>query len=115
MKDEITLQITEDGTIRSIYADNHSQELNELLGAKMVVERASHVEWEEIDGIAGWTVRAAWDPDLAIRDSKWEGFPCLTVAREKNYCKKVHVFATREEALKSEVSHFWALLPPKEE
>src|SRR3954469_23892055 len=107
MTEEIKLQITETGTIRSIYKDGLSQEIRDLLGAKMVVNRASNVEWEEIDGKGGWTVRAANDPELAIRQGSWEGFPTMTLSKDINFYKKVYMFETREEALKAEVRYFW--------
>lgn len=105
MNDEITLQITEIGTIRSIYKDGQSQELKDLLEAKMTVGRASHVEWEDLPK-PGWTVRACHDPELAIRFTG-KLAPLVLVSRQG----EIICFDTREAALKYEVEHFWDLLP----
>lgn len=105
MGDTVEIEVTPDGTVRGIYKD----ELAELYGAlgKMKVARASNVEWE----LDGWTVRAAHDPNLAIRSVIKDGAYRLVVSREG----ELTVFVTREAALASELDHFWELLPKFEQ
>jgi hypothetical protein len=101
------IEVTPAGKIRTVYKDEQLPTL-EKLGA-VSVHRASNVEWEEIGNEKGWTVRAAHDPELAIRtifDKAHSSFRRV-VSREGD----IAVFTTREAALGYEVLHFWELLP----
>lgn len=100
MKDEFKLVIENDGTVGGVYQDG----LAEALDAEEVrVCRASNVEWEEIDGRAGWTVRAARDSEIALRTTDW----CRWAPSREG---TIVTFKTREEALAEEVKFFWDLL-----
>jgi hypothetical protein len=106
MKDEFELKIRPDGVIESVYQDG----LGETLGAEVAkVCRASNVEWEEIEDRKGWAVRAAHDPQLAARVVNTHHGRVLEVGRQGD----IMLFASREEALDWEVSHFWDLLPKR--
>jgi hypothetical protein len=99
MKNQFEINITKDGKLETIYQDGLPQKLN---AAVEKVERASSVEYENIEGRIGWTVRSAKDPELALRATDWcRCGPARTGA--------VLTFQTREEALEEEVKHFWGL------
>jgi hypothetical protein len=102
----IELQFTPDGKVRSIYKDENLPIFSKL--GTVQVSRASNVEWED----GGWTVRAAHDPELAIRGTPTnDGKFKLGVSKTG----LILHFETRESALKTEVEFFWALLPPNQE
>lgn len=120
MKDNFEIEIREDGTIRMMYQDGVERMAEEMGGTITTSCRASDVEWEEVGPNKGWTVRSAYDKELAIRwtHSFTPGgmrpeFVPLNFACSKE--GDIVVFPTREEALKEEVKHFWALLAPKHE
>ena len=97
-------EILPSGEVRMMYHDESSRQVAELLGAKIVdVPRASHVEWEKEGGSAGWSVRAAHDPELAIR-AHGTGWALATKG-------PIKLFDTREAALEAERACFWDLLP----
>lgn len=109
----IELEISGDGTVRTMYDDKYVEDLreigNELKDRENVnVERASNVEWE--DGY--WRVKAAHNPKLAIRIIWNYKHSHLEVSTNEEH--EVAGFVTREAAITSEREHFWALLPPKE-
>jgi hypothetical protein len=110
---ELNLDFGTDGVIRSIY-DDKLVKFSEDVGDMAQVCRLSHVEWEELGGKKGWTVRAAHDTELAIRTlgPPSSRGPFVGVSRRQEY--PVHVFETREEALKYEVRDSDQLMPPKE-
>jgi hypothetical protein len=107
----VEFEFSPTGTVRSIYKDELQPVFKEL--GKQKVQRASNVEWEESpDGRDnGWTVRAAHDPELAVR----------AVLKDSAYRRVVSkngellYFTTREHALEAEVEHFWELLPHSKE
>lgn len=100
MKNEIDLIVGQDGSIETIYQDG----LAEALGAEeSQICRASHVEFEEVDGRKGWTVRSARDTELALRTTDW----CRWAPSREG---SIVTFTTREEALSEEVKHFWGLM-----
>lgn len=110
---QMTLEVGESGTIRSIYKDELRSTFESI--GEMHVSRASNVEWEEnrddFSGRlieAGWTVRAAHDERLALR---WVGLPGRQHIGVLGVGSLVY-FQGREEALREEVKHFWKLLPP---
>ena len=110
MSDEITnvsINFSTDGKARVIYKDELLPLYSEL--GDMKVARASNVEWEEIDEAQGWSVRAAHDPELAIRIILDGGYRKV-VSRQG----EIALFVTREAALESELNFFWELLPPRE-
>lgn len=109
-REELSFEIGNDGTIRTIYKDD-LPEVADAIGAELShICRASNVEWERYnDTIKGWTVRAAHEPNLAIRVRDGE----YVVASNGLYPADLAFFDTREEALKWEVKLFWSLLPPK--
>lgn len=100
MKDRFELVVQKDGSIEGIYQDG----LAETLDANHAeVCRASNVEWEQN---AGWVVRSAKDPLLAIRiDEETEQ---LIVSRDPK--DPLFYFKNREAALEQEVSFFWPLM-----
>lgn len=119
MKDTIELEISPDGTVRTIYSDEVHAFAEELGFTISKIQRASNVEWEEIEALAegwdrkveGWTVRAAHRPSLAIRYARQDRSPSPVM--EVSETGPIVVFKSREEALKFEVRHFWKLLPPE--
>jgi hypothetical protein len=124
MSEKLEIEVGPDGTIRTIYQDG----IDKLLGAEIVnVKRASRVEFEEvaIDGKIerGWTIRAEYDPELALRaGSPPDNVPeyvsetlnhlWFQVSRNPKF--KLVAFENREQALRFEREFFWDLLPPKE-
>jgi hypothetical protein len=104
MKNEFELKIASDGTIETIYQDGLEEFTKEMGGEVAQVCRASNVEFEIIGRRKGWSVRAAHDPELAIRlNPELLGWG---PSRRGN----ILLFETREEALKEEVRFFWQLL-----
>lgn len=112
MRREIEFEVLADGTILAPF-DSEGEKLAELLEADIKeVQRASIVEWERARDRCGWTVRAAHDPQLAIRrTSEW-------TSDIERYCVSkegmLEYFKTREQAIGMERGFFWALLPPRE-
>lgn len=110
MKSEMKFKIGPGGLIETIY-DDGLEELAKDMGADLSqVCRASSVEWEDAgQEKKGWTVRAAYDSELAARlliDCAAKVVPSRT--------GELIYFTTRAAALEWEVEHFWQLLPPKE-
>lgn len=118
MKDQVELKISPDGKIEVMYQDGIEEFAEELGGEIRTSCRASNVEWEEIGEKKGWTVRSAYDTELAIR---WryqipkESQKIEFVPSDWGISKQGQLvfFPTREEALKEEVKFFWELLAPK--
>lgn len=120
MKDNFEIEIREDGTIRMMYQDGVEKMAEEMGGTITTSCRASDVEWEEVGPDKGWTVRSAYDKELALRwahsfgpDGKKLPFSSINLVCSKD--GDIVVFTTREAALAEEVKHFWALLAPKHE
>lgn len=113
MKDNFELKISADGTIETIYQEGLEQFAEEIGGDVAQACRVSNVEFEEIDGKKGWTVRAAHDLKLAIRwevyfgepPKDWKGGFWVSTYEGA----PIAVFETREEALAQEVRFFWVL------
>jgi hypothetical protein len=100
MKDQFEIRIMQDGSIEGIYQDG----LAEALGCDVeTVRRASNVEFEDFNGRQGWTVRAAHDPQRAIRTIDGDG-------HFVGYEGTIVTYDNREEALADEVLFFWELL-----
>lgn len=115
MKNEMKFRIGPGGVIDTIYQDGLEEFAKDIGADLTTVCRASNVEWEE-ERVGpwvrkGWSVRAAHDNELALRENGILGVPEPSRDRER----PVHFFGTREEALKLEVQFFWQLLPPKED
>lgn len=91
-------ELDEDGNVRSIYTDEAAQFLERSGATVKKIERASHVEWEA----NGWTVRAAKNTDLAIREVDGE-----LVVSESGPLK---YFKQRDEAIQAEIKHVWELI-----
>lgn len=127
---EIELEISTDGKIRTIYKDELMDLIKEVTEAHVTkVARASNIEWEEVDGRRGWVVRSAGNPELAIRLHP-ETYRLWKSLNGKNrdsfsasdWCNWVVSvegvlvnFEKREDALKVEQKRFWQLLPQKEQ
>lgn len=124
----MVLEVAEDGTIRTIYKDELIDFAEKIGGDMTTVCRASNVEWEKVEkplnarfpDIKGWSVRAAHDPELALRvESSVNGgigdryVDTLVCSRNPNLA--IMLFSTREIALQAEVKFFHQLLPPKGE
>lgn len=105
MDDTIELEFLPDGRMRTVYKDDR-HDLYKALG-KVSVHRASNVEWEKGPSEEGWTVRAAHDPNLAIRAIIKDGAYRRVVSRTGDLL----YYLTREAALEVELMHFWELLP----
>lgn len=104
-KEEVSFVIGPGGTVEGIYKDG----LAEALGAETKeVRRASLVEWEDIKVAKGWTVRAAHNPELAIRMSC--SSPLQLMVSASDVVGNVAVFISREMALEYEQKFFWELL-----
>lgn len=108
MKNTFELEIGSDGSIRTIYQDGIEAFAEDLGADVSTVCRASHVEFEEVDGRKGWTVRSAKDPEVALRVDDW----CRWKPKREG---TIVVFQTREEALEEEVKFFWQLMYGREE
>jgi hypothetical protein len=106
----IAIKFSPDGTARCIYKDEHVNMYDALGDLK--VQRASNVEWERCEDqeIEGWSVRAAHNPELAIRIVLENCQFKKIVSIEGEIC----LFETRKDALENEVEYFWELLPPGE-
>lgn len=98
----VEIEFTTKGEARAVYKDELRDVMEEL--GPVRVARASLVEWEDVDGRSGWTVRAAHDPELALRVVDW----CRWEPRREG---SLVTFQTREEALREELKFFWQLLP----
>lgn len=111
MKDTFEVKIGSDGTIQMMYQDGIEVFAEDLGGGISTSCRASNVEWEETEGKKGWTVRSAYDQDLALRFVETDGIRELICS-----CYgELAFFQTREAALEKEVKFFWELLAPKRE
>ena len=91
------LRIEKDGTVIGIYQDG-IEDLADALGT-MSVARLSNVEHEGL----GWTVRAAHDSSIAIREDGSVG----SVSEDG----KIAYFKRRDDALAAEKQKVWELLP----
>ena len=116
MKDNIELEIDEDGTIRTIHQEGIEAFAEQMGGEISTSCRASNVEWEEAPNGKGWTVRSAYDNDLAIRwkfknDFEKVQFVPLDFCVSKD--GEIAVFHTREEAIVWALKFFWELLAPR--
>jgi hypothetical protein len=111
MKDKFEVEIAPDGTIQMMYQDGIEQFAKDIGGEIATSCRASNVEWEESDGKKGWTVRSAYDRNLAIRCAKKDGISEIVCSRTG----ELVFFKTRNIALELEVNFFWELLAPKRE
>lgn len=114
---KVELEILPNGEIRMMYSDETVPKVAEMIGAQVVdVPRASNVEFERTEFGNGWTVRAAHDPELAIRLRK--NFILIvhdSISPEDIVVSKegrIFPFSSREDAILSEIEHFWELLPP---
>jgi hypothetical protein len=109
--EKIELEFGPDGIIRTIYKDDSIEELSQIPGMRVLqVDRASKIEWENHGvGLVGWVVRAAHNPNLAIRSLPND--PGLTVSIDG----RLAFFQKREDALREEQRFFWQLLPPRKE
>jgi hypothetical protein len=105
----IELMVAPNGDVRSVY-DDARLEVFEAMKGKMSVQRASNVEWETLEDTSGWSVRAAHDPELAIRCILGDGM----YKRVASKTGDILLFTTREAALEAEQDHFWELLPGTE-
>ena len=103
---QISIVVTTTGVLRTIYQDDVHSILSKI--GPYHIKRASNVEWEKMDLVSGWTVRAAHDPELAIRAIIKDGAFRQVVSKEG----ELLFFNNREAALEAEVRHFWQLLPP---
>ena len=113
--DDIELEITPTGRIRTIYTDEKMAFL-QAMAPHWQIKRASNVEWEQVGEEKGWTVRAAHNPKLAIRIVIHAGRFAQVVTDADDRNAPPAVFVTREAALEAEKRFFWELLPkePKE-
>lgn len=122
---ELLFDVTPDGTIRTIYKDSNVPVIKSI-GEISKIARASNVEWEVIENpinarfpaTQGWSVRAAHDPELALRveSSPLMGSGYLdTVKVSRDNHLAVILFSTREVAILCEEEHFFELLPPRKE
>ena len=111
MKDAFEVKIGPDGTIQMMYQDDIEQFAEDLGGDISTSCRASNVEWEESQGKEGWTVRSAFDRELAIRYVETDGIREMICSR----VGELVFFITRRRALELEVKFFWELLAPQRE
>lgn len=119
---ELNLDVGTDGVIRSIYSDDLNKLAEETGGTIVRVCRLSNVEWEELmvgpDGKPekGWTIRAAHDPELALRWTMPFEERCLYRISAYHIAKEGELvyFSHREEAIEVEKAHYAQLMPPKE-
>lgn len=109
---QLELEFGTDGIIRTVYRDGIEKFAEDIGADVRTVCRAAHVEWETIDGLSGWTIRAAHDPSLHIRDVG-SSEPELICTRDTSY-GRVALFTKRETAMHYEQYFFFKLLPPKE-
>jgi len=110
--EQMELEFGTDGVIRTVYRDG-IEKFAEDIGAEVrTVCRAAHVEWETINGESGWTIRAAHDPSLHIRDVG-SSEPVLICTRDTSH-GRVCLCVERKTAMEIEQSFFFKLLPPKE-
>ncbi len=108
MKETCKFMIGPDGTIETVYDDKLLDLTKEMGGELAQVCRASSVEFERGTSHNGWTVRAAYDPTLAIRLHPVTGM--IGPSRKG----MLIYYRTREKALLAERKFFWDLLPPKQ-
>ena len=114
MSDTIELELHPDGTTRTIYKDEVMEHLKDAGAAIKNIKRASCIEWEQTDCKEGWVVRAAHNPDLAVRVGYDDIDEVSTIMVSDDKTLPVHHFGIRREALMYEEIHFWELLPAKE-
>lgn len=102
MSDEHDFEVGPDGTLRAVYNDDVPALAADMGATVASVERLTHVEWETTpEGLSGWTVRSARDPDLALRLS---GDDCAPLRRGT-----VFLFRERSSALAAERLYAWDL------
>lgn len=107
MKNEVEIEVRPGGKMRMIYQDG-VEEFAKEIGAEITsVRRLSNVEWEEINGYKGWTVRAAHDSELALRYVIKGGQMTYHASKEGD----IVIFVFREAALAAESDAVWDLLP----
>jgi hypothetical protein len=111
MKDAFEVEIAPDGTVQMMYQDGVEQFARDIGGEVATSCRASNVEWEESDGKKGWTVRSAYDRNLAVRYIETDGIREMVC----NRVGELVFFKTRHQALEREVKFFWELLAPRRE
>jgi hypothetical protein len=119
MKDKFELEVDATGKITTIYQSGIEQFAKELGGEIVKSSRASNIEWETIDGVSGWVVRAAHNPNLAIKRHANVRMSGVTYTYHIglatfSQARHIAVFETREEALKYEEQFFWELLERKQ-
>lgn len=125
-EEKLEIEVLPSGEIRMMYSDKSVKQVAEILGAKVVdVPRASNVEFERVTEIKnhrfpateGWSVRAAHDPNLALRILSsfnlgvGERYIDSIIVSDNEHLA-IALFTDREMAIKSEIEHFWELLPP---
>lgn len=108
---KLDLDFGTDGVVRSIY-DDKLNEFAKDIGELVKICRLSNVEWEEtVVGRRGWSIRAAHDPKLAVRQNQWDEFVYECSRAEEH---PISLFESREEALVFEKKYYDELMPPKE-
>ncbi len=122
---KISLDFGTDGVIRTIYSDELPELAEKIGGEISTVCRASNVEWEKVEvpasernpQLAGWSVRAAHDPQLALRVKTVKNITTMTekdvVTCSRDESLPIMLFSTREGAIREEVENFFNLLPPR--
>lgn len=110
MKDEVEIEVGPGGTIKTIYQEGIEDFAKEIGADITGVCRLSNVEWEVIGDAKGWSVRAAHNPEFALRFVVKDGQATFHVATEGD----VILFNTRDDALRAESDHIWHLLPKKD-
>jgi hypothetical protein len=108
MSDEtIEIAIGTNGIVEGIHKDE-LQDFYKKLGRVVDIQRASHVEWENKPDGKGWTVRAAHDTRLVLRDV-CSGLSPWTLSADDTL--PIAYFELRDDALDAERRHFWDILP----
>lgn len=123
----VSLDVGSDGVIRTIYKDELNDFAKRIGGEISTVCRASNVEWERLEKpasernpqLTGWSVRAAHDPQLAIRVQTIPHHQTKT-AKDVAVCSRdtslpIMLFSTREGAIEAEIHNFFKLLPPRKQ
>lgn len=101
----IEVHILPDGTFQMMYSDEAGLPVDDT--DIVHIGRASLVEFEDVGGRRGWTVRSAKDPTLALRvdfGGQW------AASRSGD----IVTFHSRNTAVEEERKFFWDLLNAKE-